>query len=482
MKQIILTTIICLTAGIGLAQPGTATVPSSITLTLDQCIAIAIENQPSIRQAALQQQIADNTVEQTRKSQLPTLQASSNQGVNFGRNVDPYTNTITNVPITTNSLGITVNWNVFNGLQVKNTLAQQRLASQAARYDASAARNSVLLTTLLAYLQVLSAQDLVLASEVQVAVAQAHVEQTEKLVKAGTTAPYNLYDVKSQLANDQTQRIQTQMNLNTAMLSLLQLLNLPSDTQLYLVRLTDEHTVAMRSDSLNGYQIYSQARVLMPELQAAELRTKAAQIGLQLARGLAFPSILLTAGWGTSYSSAARQSVYGTELVEQTTTGFVEVAGQSYPVRVLTPSASIDRIHYFQQLNNNQYKSVGVSIRMPILNGFQVRYKTTNARLQQQLAESNAESARRNLRQAIDQAVNQWQNAEERYRAIDQQVMVLSQAYTATEARYRAGLLNAVDYNVAKSNLDRANVNLIQVRYERLLRQKVVEFYQTGTL
>ncbi|WP_338870745.1 TolC family protein [Spirosoma sp. SC4-14] len=482
MKQIITTGIVLWTIGTGWAQSGGTSAPTSMTLTLNQCITLALENQPSVRQAALHQQLADNTVEQTQKSLLPTVQASSNQGMNFGRNVDPYTNGITNASITTNNLGLALNWTVFNGFQLKNTLAQQRLTAQATRYDASATKNTMIINTLLAYLQVLSAQDLVSASDVQVAVAQAQVEHTEKLVKAGTTAPYNLYDVKSQLANDQTQHVQAQMNLNTAMLSLLQLLNLPSSTQLHLVRLPDTKTEITTAGELDGYQIYTQARTYMPEIQAAELRTKAAQVGLKLAKGLAYPSIVLTAGWGTSYSSAARQSVYGTDLIEQTTAGFVDVAGQSYPVKVLAPLASTDHIPYFQQIGNNQYKSVGISIRMPILNGFQVRYRTTTARLQQQLAESNAESVRRNLRQAIDQAVNQWQNTADRYRALEEQILVLTQAYKAAEARYRAGLLNAVEYNMAKSNLDRALVNLIQVRYERLLREKVVEFYRSGTL
>ncbi|WP_020598147.1 TolC family protein [Spirosoma panaciterrae] len=482
MKKSLLIIIMLWATGTAWAQLGNTSLATSMTLTLDQCIARALDNQPSVRQAVLQQQLADNAVEQSRKSQLPILQANSNQGINFGRNVDPYTNGITNASIITNNLGLALNWTVFNGFQLKNTLAQQSLTAQAARFDAVAARNMVVLNVLLAYLQVLSAQDLVSASDVQVAVAQAQVEHTEKLVKAGTTAPYNLYDVKSQLANDQTQRVQARMNLNTAILSLLQLLNLPSGTPLHLIRFVDTSTETSTVSGLNGYQIYTQARTFMPEVQAAELRTKAAQVSLQLARGMAYPSIVLTAGWGTSYSSAARQSVYGSDPVEQTTAGFVDVAGQSYPVKVLAPLSSADRISYFQQIGNNQYKSLGVSIRIPILNGFQVRYRTTTAGLQQQLAESNAESVRRNLRQAIDQAVNQWQNTNERYQALEQQILVITQAYKAAESRYRAGLLNAVEYNVAKSNLDRVNLNLIQVRYERLLRQKVVQFYQDGTL
>ena len=272
--------------------------------------------------------------------------------------------------------------------------------AQANQFDVAATQNSITLNTLLAYLQVLSAQDLLTASAVQVAVAQAQVDRTEKLVKAGVVAPYNLYDAKSQLASDDMQQVQAKTNLNTATLTLLQ----SATTSLQLVRLSG--AVSTLPGETDAYQVYTQARMFMPEVLAADLRTKAAQKGLDLAKGLAYPSITLTTNWGTSFSSAARRSVISTDMVEQATTGFVDVAGQSYPVKVLAPTSATERIGYFRQLDNNQYKSVGVSIRIPILNGFQVRYRTTSARLQQQLAESQGEGIRRNLRQSIDQAVN----------------------------------------------------------------------------
>ncbi|QDK82403.1 TolC family protein [Spirosoma sp. KCTC 42546] len=480
MKQIVTLLLALGLSGTGWGQSTSTSLPTSSTLTLEQCITLALENQPSIRQSILQQQVADNTVEQTRRSQLPTLSGYSNQGLNFGRNVDPYTNSVTNAQITTNTAGLGVSWTVFNGFQLKNTLLQQSFSAQASQFDVATAKNTITLNTLLAYLQVLTTQDLVLASEVQVSVAQAQVERTEKLVKSGTTPPFNLYDAKSQLANDQMQLVQAQTNLKAARLTLLQVLNLPSTTVLQLVRL--EGTTIPQVSTTDAYQIFTQARTFMPEVQAADLRTKAAQKGLDLAKGLAYPTLTVNANWGTSYSSAARRTSYSNEVVEQATAGFVDVGGQSYPVKVLEPILSAERINYFQQLDNNQYKSVTMSIRIPILNGFQVRYRTTNARLQQQLAESQAESVRRNLRQAIDQAVNQQQNANERYHALEQQVAVLAQSHKAAEARYNAGLLNAVEYNLAKSNLDRASVNLIQARYERVLREKVVDFYRVGTL
>ncbi|RYF54459.1 MAG: hypothetical protein EOO39_39320, partial [Cytophagaceae bacterium] len=153
----------------------TSAEPRSTSLTLEQCITLALENQPALRQSVLQKQVADNTVEQTRKSQLPVISGLTNQGINFGRNVDPYTNGITNAQIATSNAGLGLNWTIFNGFQVKNTLFQQSMIAQASQFDVAAIKNNITLNTLLAYLQVLSAQDLLAASAVQVAVSQAQV-------------------------------------------------------------------------------------------------------------------------------------------------------------------------------------------------------------------------------------------------------------------------------------------------------------------
>lgn len=453
---------------------------SQITLSLDQCIALALENQPALRQSVLQEKIAANTVEQTRRSALPTLAGVTNQGLNFGRNVDPYTNGITNAQITTNNAGLSANWTLFNGFQLKNILEQQRLTAQASKLDVAAAKNAITLNALLSYMQVLLARDLLTVSEEQAEMARTQIARTEKLVKAGVIAPYNLHDAKSQLANDEMQRVQAQTNLKSATLTLLQTLNLPASTDIQVTRLAGE--LPMPSGDADAHQLYDQARMFMPEVLAADLRTKAARKGLDLAKGVGYPVVTLAASWGTSYSSAARRTTFGSELVEQTTPGFVEVAGEAYPVRIVTSATSEARIGYFRQLNNNQYKSVGLNIRIPIVNGFQVKYRTTHARLQQQIAESQAEGVRRELRQNIDQAVNQWQNARDRHQAFTQQAASLRQSFRATAARYEAGQLNATDYNLAKSGLDRALVGEIQAQYETLLRAKVVGFYREGRL
>ncbi len=63
------------------------------------------------------------------------------------------------------------------------------------------------------------------------------------------------------------------------------------------------------------------------------------------------------------------------------------------------------------------------------------------------------------------------------YEARRKQVESLELAFQNTEKRFNVGAANAVDYNLAKINLDRANAELIRAKYDYLFRIKVLDFY-----
>jgi outer membrane protein len=69
-------------------------------------------------------------------------------------------------------------------------------------------------------------------------------------------------------------------------------------------------------------------------------------------------------------------------------------------------------------------------------------------------------------------------NAFERYKTLVRQVEAFNTSFKAAEARLTAGVGTTVDYVLAKSNLDRANINLIAAKYEFVLRKKILDYYQ----
>jgi outer membrane protein len=104
------------------------------------------------------------------------------------------------------------------------------------------------------------------------------------------------------------------------------------------------------------------------------------------------------------------------------------------------------------------------------------------AGLQKQNAEIEADRARLTLRQNIEQAYVNMLNAANKYEASSQQVSALEESFRASESRFNAGTIDFVSYNLQKTNLDKARLALIQVKYDFVFRTKILDYYQGKSL
>ena len=100
-------------------------------------------------------------------------------------------------------------------------------------------KDNVTINIILAYLSVLSDEDILASSRNQGIVTGKQVERLDILNKAGAIPPSQYYDLKGQLANDEIAIADNQAALETAKINLVQLLNIPYDKNLELERLPD---------------------------------------------------------------------------------------------------------------------------------------------------------------------------------------------------------------------------------------------------
>ncbi|HYE53835.1 MAG TPA: TolC family protein, partial [Chitinophagaceae bacterium] len=121
-------------------------------------------------------------------------------------------------------------------------------------------------------------------------------------------------------------------------------------------------------------------------------------------------------------------------------------------------------------------------IRIPIVNALFARNQVALAKINLKQAEFVAQTTRTQLRQAIDQAYFNMKAAQDRYRVLQQQVDAFAESFRIAEVRFNAGLGTTIDYMIARNNLDRANINLVNARYDYVLRTKLLDYYQSKPL
>lgn len=451
-------------------------------LTLQESIDYGIKNNLQLKQSALAVKTSDNTYAQSKWLKYPSVNGGTNLSTFTGRNVDPFSNSIVTTAIGTNNFGINASVPIFNGFEIQNTIARNALDLEANRLDYEAIKNSISLQIIISYLGILSSEDQIEVAQKQLEVTRLQFERTNKLVQAGSVPMVNLYDLEAQLANDELQVVNAQNALENAKLTLKQALNMPASETIKVVRV-DVPNPAIQPYPQTAQEIYERAIGYLPEVKAAATRIELANKTIEIARAASMPRISLNSGWGTTYSTAAKSVLPGEETFQQVPVS-ATFEGQTVPFLLNLPQQSFIRenIPYFRQVNNNQNVNLNVSIQIPIFNGYASKYRVQGAQIQKAQATIQAESTQLTIRQNIDQAYINMLNASRRYMATKTQVDALQKSFEVATSRFEAGASNLVDYNLSKTNLDRAMVNLIQAKYDFVFRLKILDFYQNKPL
>jgi outer membrane protein len=221
------------------------------TYSLEDCIKIALETNPQLKQSELTVQTNGNIYAQSKWQRWPSISFSAGQGFSSGRNIDPFTNQFVQQNINSNNYQLGGQVTLFNGFQIKNTIKFNEANYNASAKDLDATRNDIMLNVALSYLQVITNQELIEVARRQVEASNLQVSRTAKLVEAGTLAESNLLDLKAQLANDELTLVNAENNLETAKLNLKQYMNMPGSEQINVVKIPE--VADPRPESLRCY-------------------------------------------------------------------------------------------------------------------------------------------------------------------------------------------------------------------------------------
>ena len=444
-------------------------------MTLQEAVALGIKNNLDVEQAGLQMQNAEIDYKQSRAFMLPDLNAFASHGINQGRSIDPFTNGYINQNVDYASYGASSSLLLFKGSSLQNQIKQNKFGYEAEKLERQDAIDRITINIILAYLQIVSAEDVFTQVQEQVGVTGKQIERLEILNNEGAIAPPLLYDLKGQSANEQISIADQRAGIANAKLNLLQLLNIPYNKSFEVARISVENISTEYPQSPE--EIYTIALKNFARIKAVKMRTESAEKGIKTARGLLLPSLYLGGNLNTNYSSVASRS-FLVNTVEASSEDYVTVNGAKIPVVVQQSNYRNDKINYGDQLNNNIFSSVNLTLNVPLFNASQTRNKIKKAKMTYENNQLIEQHAQTELQQAIERAYVDVVNSFEKFQLLQSQVLAFTESFRAAEIRFNAGLMTSVDYLIAKNNLDRSNTNLIISRYDFVLRSKVLDYYQ----
>jgi len=448
--------------------------------SIDECVNYALENNIQIRQSQLQAQINKNNREAAHWDYAPSLNAGTGYNWNFGLNIDPVTNQISQRTRQTASLSLTSNWVLYDGGRKYNSIYQANQNYIASLYALEDAKNDISLNVASFFLQILLNREILSVALEQERITQLQLNRTKKLVDAGSRPLGDQLQLEAQLARDKQNRIASENSLTISKLQLANLLQLENPDDFAIsdpaIEVPDAAMVAREPGS-----IYATALENQPSIKGAESRLKSSEHNVEIARGGFRPTLSVVGQVSTNYSD---QIVQPTGTVEQQPV-IGEVVGTNQQVISAQPQTFFTGIEdkpFTDQVNDNLNEFIGINLSIPIFNRFQVKNSYQNSKLAMEQSRLQLEQEKNTLRQTIYQAHADAKASYNSYLAAEKAVESSTESFKYAKERYEVGALNQFDFENAKNSLAVSQSDMARAKYDYIFKIKVLEFYLTNQI
>jgi outer membrane protein len=422
---------------------------------LEECIGYALQNNITIKRQALQAEVAENNLTQSKLDLLPDLGAGGGHSLGSGKvlnNSYQFASTANN-----GNFGIQSYVVLFNGFQKINTIKMNKYNFMGTVQNLEKIKNDISINIASGYLQILYTKELLDVASSQLEVTKMQVEKTNKLFEVGNVARGSLLDIQATAATEEANLTGAENNLNLAYLSLAQMLDL--DTVKNFTIFIPEEISLPEAFSDNPDSIYRVALSNLPQIKSAEYSLLLAKSQLSIANGSRLPQLSLNANYYTRYDFNAHN--YGA-------TDYLHTTPLDYPIS--------------NQLNDNLYKQVSINLSIPIFTKYQIQKNVSNAKIGVKDSEYALHQSQLQLRKEIEQAYANALASFQNYKSFGDAVTASEENFKYIQQKFDVGLVNSVDYSVAKKNFAKAKSDLLYAKYDFIFKTKILEFYKGNVI
>lgn len=420
--------------------PRSTETPQAQAITYAEALRLALQRNVTVRQA--QATVESNAIaaSQARRNLLPDFRFNTSGAESYGRNFNQSDGQIVNRTIQTLNAGVSSGVTLFDGKRNVSSIRQAESNATASQQDAARTRQTALYTVATNYVAMVAQREQLAVRE-QALAAQRELEaQVQAFVDAGTRSIADLYAQQAAVASANLEVVQARRALELARLEIIRTLQLDParDYDFVPPPLADTATTPPL-DSL-----ITRALTHRADLTAQESRLAAANSAVNVASATRWPTLSLSMGYNTSYSSVS-------------SFGFID------------------------QLDQRRGGSVSLGVSVPIFDKFSTRSATQQATIQVENARLALEKQRLDVGLDVRQAWLDLTSAREQLVAAQAQQRSAEMALTASRERYQAGAATLVELAQARAAQVQAATALVNARYNLILQQTVVA-YATGAL
>lgn len=402
------------------------------TWTLENCIEYAKENNISINSLRLSKNSAQQDLLQAKDAKYPNLSGTVSQGL-FALNGS---DGLHMNGAQSQSIGANSSMPLYHAGYIKNNEASKNLLVQMADLSVQESENNITLNITQAYLNILMNQENIVSLENVLKTTQTQLKQGNQLYGAGSLSKLNYLQIQSQVAQDQYNLTAAQNNLRTNIVNLKQILQLPSNYDFQIIK---PDTIVVDNQLQSLQEVQNLAQTQRPEVKYGELNLENSNTNLKMAKASIQPTLSLTGNISTNYSNGNG--------------------------------------NYFNQLGNNFYMPVGLSLGIPIYNNRIYKTQIEKSKIAIEQANLDLLNTKTVLNQQIEQSYINLQNALSQYDAASKQMDISKQSYDIVNAQMKIGSIDYVQLQQQRLLYIQSIQNYLQAKYTAVLNKQIYEFY-----
>lgn len=445
------------------------------TWSLEKCIEYAIEHSLTVEQSEINLQTSLVNQKEVKHSRWPSLNASFGTGLNFGRVINPSTNSFETDNSIFSNYGISTGVPIFAGNQINNSIKQTALDLEASEEDLNQSRVSLAFDIATSFLNVLFAQENLRNAEAKILLSQKQLEQIDKLIAAGSRPEAERYDILAQISLDQQDVVQFDNTIVQNLLVLKQQMRLEPEYDLRLERPDIQEEILSKIETYHFRQVYEKALETQPQVHAQELRIESSVLNEKIMQGARYPTLSLGGSIGTNTTDLDK-FVTGSSISRELIPGLY-VDGAPDRVEQDFVTNSFDQTPYGEQINNNLGYGVSLNLSIPIYNNYRNKANVDRAHLNVLRTQNTFEQIKQQLKTEIQNALASARAAKESLKASQAALNAAEIAYSNSQKRFDLGALNSFNLIDAQNRLDASRVNLTISKFDYIFRILVVEYY-----
>ena len=445
--------------------------------TLQECVDYAIENNITVKQNEYDISLAEIDKKDAIGNYLPNININGTHAWNRGLTTDASTGVLINETTQTTGGGLSTGILIYGGMRNLNELRRSQLNILANRYQLDQIKDDISLFVINAYLDVLFGKEAVNVAIPQLEISREQLRRTSQLVEAGTIPKGDLLDIQATLANDEQNLIITENNVRLSLLSLAQLLQL-EDFNNFEIAETEISTLPLVN--LADYsvdQIYDVALKNRYEIKVAETNIELAEKDIKIAKASKQPTLSGFYNWNTRASN--RDQIIGSEIDPDNpfqVIGIVEGTGQN----VVAPNNKLiigGPDGFFDQFGDNRGSSFGLSLSIPVLNGFRASNRVKRAEIFYEKQKYQLDQEELDLQKIIHTVYADAIGALKLYEASKISVDAQNESFRYAQEKFDVGILNSFDFSQIKNRVVKAESDFLRAKYDFIFKVKLLEFY-----